>query len=89
MDMQPAPGGGNGLVINGMLSAKGESLPFFEAVPLHGTLEVWMAKVDAEMRLTVQNRSKQVCIAMQGIEPSCLLAVFLGVQAVVHAQTGC
>ncbi|KAK9814943.1 hypothetical protein WJX73_002724 [Symbiochloris irregularis] len=60
LDIQPAPGGGHGMVVAGMLSGKGENLPFFQAVPVHGPLELWMSKVEAEMYLAVRNRAKQV-----------------------------
>lgn len=61
------------MVVAGMLSGKGENLPFFQAVPLHGPLELWMSKVEAEMYLAVRNRAKQVgdppraCISLHAV----------------------
>ena len=49
-----------GMVVGGMYSADGELLPFLVPVSIHGSLDTWLAKVEAAMHATVQSRLQAV-----------------------------
>ena len=52
----------HGLVVGGVLSAEGEYLAFPTPIPVAGSVDNWMARVDLAMRTTVQLRLLQVLL---------------------------